>query len=255
MVRFILLGYGRTGSNLIIRNLAEHPSVRMFGELFHDSEQERERAFHALNETFGAERAERQFYREGADGAEYLREGVFYERPWNDILAVGFKMFYAHARGDANAGTAWDYLIGNEDIRVIHLSRANLLESWLSLRIASITREWVWYADSAGKRTVLPPLTLDPTECETYCNQVLAHRQWATESFRNHPTLDIEYEADIIHRFQDTMDGIHDFLGVARRPARQILEKQAKRKPREQILNYKDFEEHFRHTLYESFFR
>jgi len=255
MVRFILLGHGRSGSTLIVRSLGEHPNVRVFGELFHYSEQERERAFHALNESFGAERAERRFYREGGDGAEFLREGVFYERPWEDISAVGFKMFYPHARGDAGARRAWDYLIENKEIHVIHLSRANLLESWLSLRVASITKEWVWYAGSAGKRTQLPPLTLDPAECEAYCNQILAQRQWAAEVFRNHPTLEIEYDADIVQNYQATMDRIHDLLGVERRPARQILEKQARRKPREQILNYHDFEEHFRHTLYERFFR
>lgn len=254
MMRFILLGHGRSGSTLIVRSLEEHPNLRMFGELFHDSERERERAFHALNETFGAERTESQFYREGGDGAEYLREGVFYERPWKDISAVGFKMFYVHARGDAGARRAWDYLIENEDISVIHLSRTNLLESWVSLRVASITKEWVWYAGSAAKRTQVPPLTLDPSECEAYCNQILAQRQWAAEAFRNHPTLEIEYEADIVQRYQATMDRVHDFLEVPRRPARQVLEKQAKRKPHEQISNYRDFEEHFRHTLYESFF-
>jgi len=50
---FILLGHGRSGSTLLVRSLTEHPNVRMFGELFHYEQKERERAFHALNKKFG----------------------------------------------------------------------------------------------------------------------------------------------------------------------------------------------------------
>jgi hypothetical protein len=226
----------------------------MAGELFHYEQEERERAFHVLNKKFGPGRHEPNFYREGEDGAAFLRESVYYQRPWPEILAVGFKMFYLHARGNANLSRAWDYLIENKDIHVVHLSRANLLECWVSLTIASITKEWGWQKGAPGPRTILPPFKLDPVECENYFNQTLAHRQWAAERFKNHPAIKIEYEADIVRRFQETMDKLHDFLEIPRGQAEKILEKQAKRKPREQIINYEELKEHFRNTLYESFF-
>jgi LPS sulfotransferase NodH len=251
---FIVLGHGRSGSTLLVRSLTEHPNVRMFGELFHDTPEERERAFHALNKKFGPGRHETSFYREGEDGGAFLRDSVFYKRPWSEIMAVGFKMFYLHARGNGNVAKAWDYLAENKDIHVVHLRRANLLECWLSLKIASITKEWAWQKGAPGPRTVLPPLELDPIECENYCNQTLMHRQWASERFKDHPTIEIEYETDLVSRFQETMYELHDFLGIPRGPAEQILEKMGKRKPREQIVNYDEFKEHFRNTLYESFF-
>ena len=251
---FILLGHGRSGSTLVVRSLTEHPNVRMFGELFHYEQKERERAFHALNKKFGPGKHETNFYHEGEDGAAFLRNSVFYQRPWSEILAVGYKMFYLHARGNANVSKAWDYLIENKDIHVVHLSRANLLHSWLSLQIAHITKEWHWQKGAPGPRTLLPPLKLDPIECENYCNQTFAHRQWAIERFQDHPTIEVEYEADIVGRFQETMHKLQDFLEIPRGPAEQILEKQAKRKPSEQIINYDEFKEHFRNTLYESFF-
>jgi len=251
---FILLGHGRTGSTLLVRSLTEHPNVRMFGELFHYDQPERERAFHALNKKFGPGRHETDFYREGEDGATFLREKVFYQRPWSEILAVGYKMFYLHARGNPNVSTAWDYLINNKDIHVVHISRANLLECWVSLKIASITKEWHWQKGAPGPRTSLPSLELDPVECENYFNQTLVHRQWALERFKDHPAIEIEYEADVVGRFQETVYKLHDFLEIPRGPAEQILEKMAKRKPREQIVNFEEFKEHFRNTLYESFF-
>ncbi|HEX8560190.1 MAG TPA: sulfotransferase [Pyrinomonadaceae bacterium] len=254
MQRFIILGHGRSGSTLLARSLAGHPNVRMFGELLHDEEPERERAFRAFNEGVGTRRREPRFYREGDDGAAYLRDTVFRRRRWRDVLAVGFKMFYLHARTSPRAGTAWDYLIADTDLRVVHLARANLLECWLSLQIAHVTNEWEWRKGAPGPRTHAPPLELDPAKFEAYCNQTLAHRRWAEERFRGHPTLGIEYEADVVGRFEQTVHRIHDFLEAPRGPAERLLEKQARRKPREQIVNYDEFRDYFRHTLYEGFF-
>src|SRR5215212_2439383 len=189
---FILLGHGRSGSTLLVRSLTEHPNIRMSGELFHDEEKERERAFHALNKKFGPGRHETNYYREGDDGATFLRDSVFYQRPWNDILAAGYKMFYIHARHDSHARTAWDYLVGNKDIHVVHFTRANLLECWLSHKIAFITKEWAWQKGAPGPRTVVPPLRFDPKECETHCNRTFALRRWAAEAFKNHPSIEIE---------------------------------------------------------------
>lgn len=254
MKRFIILGHGRSGSTLLARSLTQHPNVRMFGELFHDEEPERERAFRAFNESVGPRRREPRFYRDGEDGAAYLRETVFRRRPWRELLAVGFKMFYLHARADPRVKTAWDYLVENTDVRVIHLGRSNLLECWLSLQMAHITGEWERRKGAPGPRTLVPPLDLDPAKCEAFFNQTLAHRRWAAERFRRHPTLELEYEADVVGRFEQTVRRMQDFLEAPRGPAEKLLEKQARRKPREQIVNYDEFKDYFRHTLYEGFF-
>lgn len=254
MIRFILLSNGRTGSILLQQGIGEHPSIRAFGELFHNDEQERLRAFLELNEEFGSDRAESSYYIDGEDGAEYLREGVFHERPWKDILAVGYRMFYAHAREIPNSSTAWDYLIDNTSIHVIHLTRRNLVENWLSLKIAMITKEWTWSKMSNHKRTVLPPLKMNPEQCEIYCNQVMAHREWARKVFRNHPILELEYEKDLCGRFKDSVKDVYDFLGLSPGPTRQLLDKQAQLKPSEQLANYYEFKQYFAHTIYADFF-
>lgn len=226
----------------------------MLGELFYPAQAERERAFHALNKWLGEGRAEPDFFRDGEDGAEFLKTKVFYERHDEGPRAVGFKMFYDHARESPREKRAWDYLTENVDVRVIHLTRRNMLESFLSLEIAFQTREWLRVKGAPGRPADVPPLRLDPAECETYCNRLLAQRQWARQSFRRHPLLEVEYEGDLCRRFRPTIYGIHDFLEVPRGPAVRGLEKQARRSPKEQILNYDELREYFRHTLYEEFF-
>ena len=254
MVKFLLLGHGRTGSTLIVKSLDEHPNVRMLGELFNIEEAERSRAFHALNRIYAPDKLEKRYYIEGEDAEEFLRNGVFYKRPWQEIQAVGYKMFYVHARRYPNEKTAWNYLIHNRDIRIIHLLRRNLFESFVSFKIAMITKEWKRWKGEAKPHSSVQPLQIDPKELEFYCNQIISYQLWARQSFRDHPFMEFEYETDICGRFESLMHDIHDFLDVPREPARQLLEKQAKRPLGEIVANYAQLKEHFRDTLYEEFF-
>ena len=254
MVKFIILGSGRCGSTLVVKSLDEHPNVRVAGELFHAEEQERHRAFHALNRTYLPDQQEAEYYRSGDDAAQFLERAVFYTRPWKKIWAAGFKIFYLHARGNPHEKRAWGYLLDHKDIRVVHLRRVNLLESFLSLRLAVITGEWKRWAGTPTPGIEPEPITLDPHRCQEYFNNVLTQEQWARKSFRNHSYLEIHYERDICGRFNVAMNEIQDFLGVPQMTARQVLEKQAKRSPREMIVNYDELREYFRYTLYEDFF-
>lgn len=253
MVKFILLGHGRCGSSLIVESLAEHSDVRVGGELFHCEEEARRCAFQLLKNTDPIDKREARHYRDGADATQFLEEAVFRDSR-SGVRAVGFKMFYVHARSNPNEKKAWNYLLTNKEIRVIHLIRANMLESYISLRVASITGEWERSKGSAAPRREPPQLRLEPRVCEAHFNQELAWRKWARESFRQHPFLEIEYERDVCARFEAVMNEIHDFIDVPRIHARQLLEKQARRSPREATINYEELKDYFRYTLYEDFF-
>lgn len=261
MIKFILLGYGRTGSTLLSLALREHYHVRMYEEIFNEAEEERRRSLLAgyrVCQTNGIgyqeEEGRSEFYRNGEDAARFVREEVFYERRCQEPLAVGFKIFYNQARQDRNAKKVWNYLIENKDIRVIHLTRNNLLECLLSLEIAFRTNEWTSPEGATVKRAQLPPFRLDPKTCESYFHELFVSREWAKLSFREHKTLSLEYEKDLCHDFQSTMTRVQDFLGVPRWHTEQPLAKQAKRTPREQISNYTELKEHFHCTLFEEFF-
>lgn len=252
MVKFIVLGHGRSGSTLLVLSLAEHHNILAFDELLHYDLEERRRQFFEFNNRYPDDGLKR-YYMDGEDGAEFLREVVFYDRMRKEVLAVGFKIFYIHVRDEPNSKKAWDYLTGNKDIHIIHLMRRNVIESWVSLQVALMTGEWARLQGTKPKQQRLPPLKLNPQECEAYCNQVLVYSQWAKRAFREHPLLEVEYERDVCGRFSSMMHDIHDFLDVPRRDVQLVLEKQAQRSISEQISNYSEFKEYFHHTIYEDF--
>jgi LPS sulfotransferase NodH len=254
MVKFILLGQGRSGSSLITEALAEHPDVRVAGEVFHTDEKGRRLAFQALNDAGPGDKREAQYYRDGADAWQFLEQVVFHAPPQGGLLAAGFKMFYLHARRNPAEKRAWSYLLANDGVRVIHLIRENMLESYISLRVAFLTGEWERVKGMNTQRKEQPRLRLEPKECEVYFNQELAWRKWAVESFSSHSLLEVKYERDVCARFVGVMDEIHDFIALPRRRARKLLEKQAQRAPREAVINYEELKEYFRYTLYEDFF-
>ena len=253
MVKFILLGSGRSGSSLVMESLAEHPEVRIGGEIFHCEEEPRRVAFSYFQKT-NSNGHDSPHYRSGADAKRFLEHDLFSQPFDPGVRAVGFKMFYMHARSNPQEKTAWEYLLSNKDLRVIHLIRTNLLAAYISLQVAFITGEWERFKGSTAPLPEVPKLKLDPEDCEAHFNRELAWRQWARESFRSHPFLEIEYERDICVRFEAAMNEVHDFLGISRRPARQVLEKQSRRSPREGIVNFDELKDHFRYTLYEELF-
>ena len=198
---------------------------------------------------------ENRYYRDGQDAARFLEDCVFYNHYWEPV-AVGFKLFHHQARNDENGRKAWDYLVADKDIRVIRLVRRNMLESMLSLRIAYQTNEWARLKNASRSEVLVPdPLHISPTECEDYFNEIEQFQQWTRDAFSEHQLLEIEYESDVCRSFQNTMHRIHDFLEVPRRRAQKMLQKQAQRKPAEQIVNYRELKAHFAETPYAGWFQ
>lgn len=258
MIKFVLLGHRRSGSTLLLCGLAGNRNIYMFGELFNEHEDDRRKAFASgLRNCSVAERRGMSadgFYRDGQDGAQFLRDSVFYEHYWEPV-AVGFKLFYHQARQTDGARRAWAHLIAHKDIRVVHLVRRNMLESMLSLRIAIQTNRWASLAgEDPAPAELLAPLHFSPQECEGFFSETEKSQQWARAAFREHPCIEIEYEGDLCRRFQATVHRVQDFLGVPRRRARRLLRKQAQRRPAEQIGNYAELKAHFAPTPYARWF-
>lgn len=245
LIKFIVLGHARSGSSLLSHALSEHDSIKMYGELFHESEDDRRR-YSKVGE---------RFYWDGDDGAQFLRHVVFNRRRLAGETAIGFKIFYDHARKDSNARAVWDYLASDTDIRVIHLSRKNLLEVRVSLEIALRNKRWDQPIGTQKKDTEFEPVLIGKEKCEAFFNKILAYRRWAQDCFRRHLVLEVEYEEHLCKDFQATMNKVQSFLGVPCRPAQKLLEKQASRSSHEQIINYCELKEFFRDTPYEHFFR
>ena len=256
---FILLAHPRSGSALLLRSLAEHAHIRMFGELFNDEETERKRAFREIQRCRMARRLgidKSMYYQNGEDGGQFLRERVFYERPGEGIVkAVGFKIFYEQARENLNVKKAWEYLLENKHIKVIHLTRSNLLETYLSLRIASLTNVWARAkGEPESKFSGVQPLRFEAEQCALYFDEIVAYRQWVKSRWQDHPMLELNYEDDLLTNYASAFYKVEDFSQVDHLPVEKKLEKQARCHPRERISNYDELKEYFRFTIHEKYF-
>jgi hypothetical protein len=129
------------------------------------------------------------------------------------------------------------------------------LESYFSLRVATITSEWARPKGASPKDFTLEPLRLDPEQCARSFNAIVAYREWVKTSWSGRPMLEITYEEDLRQNYCETIRAIEDFLDLDHVPAEQRLQKQARRDPREAILNYAELKEHFRYTLHEEYFQ
>jgi LPS sulfotransferase NodH len=252
MVKFVLLGHKRCGSTLLSISLSCHTNVFMFGEVFNESIEERQRAYCiGLRNCKAARRQNitaQNYYREG-DAANFLKRWVYF-RNYMDPVAVGFKMFYEHCRDDVEMRQAWSYLIAEKDIRVIHLYRRNLLETYLSLTLAMQTNKWARHKGAGGssRLTSLEPVYLSPKDCEDYFRKLAAEQEETRRNFCGHQMLEISYENNICRQYQETFDLICDFLAVPKTRTGKQLEKQAVGKPSQQISNYAELKQYFSTT-------
>jgi hypothetical protein len=163
-------------------------------------------------------------------------------------MAVGFKMFYDDCRDDPDSMKAWSYLIAHREIHIIHLFRLNLLDSLLSLSVALRTDEWTRMKETDVRPDLLDPFPLALERCENYFLNITRLRRLVREDFREHRVLELTYEHEISSGYQETYDRVCDFIGIPRESVHILLDKQAARKPSEQIKNYADLRRHFLKT-------
>jgi len=242
--RFIVLCHARSGSNVVSLGLDWNKVVKVFGEIFQASD---EPARDGLPGRLSP--AERW-----ADPARFLEQEVFAPPPTGRFRALGFKMFYEHARDGEAQRAVWTYLIDHADIKVIHLVRRNLFDCKVSLEVALRSGEWLRNSGEKSSAAPVEPFSLSPWECGQYFGQITTSRLWAAEAFAHHPMLDLEYERDVCGDFAAAMARVFDFLGVPAVSVTPPLAKQQTRRPADQILNYDELRRTFRHTLYEDYF-
>jgi hypothetical protein len=222
---------------MLIHALREHPSVRAYGEIFQDDIEARRTAY----------RGRFEIYSPDMDGGEFLRK-IYCECYFDEILSIGFKLFYEQARR-GKARTAWDYIRRRKEIRVLHLTRLRSLDAYVSLCEANVSDRWVL---ETGQKCAddMPPITLDIDACLTFLNQTYTYRAWARSAFADHPVLDLEYDADLCTNFPETMNRVQEFLGVPVIDLPQRTQKQATRPPKERVSNYSEVRRALRHTVF-----
>jgi hypothetical protein len=214
LIRFAIVGNPRTGSSHLVSMLDSHPDIACWDcELFDQGE---------------------EFERSGyASPRDFLCERVFQVNAW----AVGFKLLY-----DAMVRTPgiWDVL-KDLGIRLVHCYRANYLDGYLSLQMATVNNAFTcFYGDYTIER-----VTLDPEDCREWMELAQSIDQDLPRKALTLglPILSIEYKdlcAD--------QASVLDFLEVVRRPMNSRLQKQRNGRQAELIVNYEALKRQFTGT-------
>jgi hypothetical protein len=204
-VRFIVLGRSRVGSNFLLGHLNSHPHIIGLGEILRFEETK-------SGDVPSFLQSRKLLDLRNQDPVRFLEKEVFKKYPTR-ISAVGFKLFYYHAQNELGQ-TAWHYLKAKNEIKVIHLKRANILRTHLSWTNANSTNQW-----SKNSRVVntVEPVTLDYEEC---LDIFLKTRNWENHYdafFLDHPKTELWFE-DLANNSVSEVGRIQDFLEVDYHP-------------------------------------
>ena len=240
--KYILLCRGRTGSNYLLTLLNNHPEITCYAEPFRNAL--REKVYPLLEKL----------------GKSYMDEYIYKAFP-RYVQAVGLKIFYTHARytetdGFENSSTGygpvWDYLVDDQSLKVIQLTRTNLLRVYLSELNARNTGVW-YMTDEKDDERGFEPIYVDFEDCINTMSAIKNREREFSKLFKDHPKLDVTYEQLIDNR-EDTLKSIQQFLGVTTFRLDTSLKRQNKRSLSESIANYAELKAKFKGTEWEGVF-
>ena len=231
----------------------------MFGELFHTDIQHRLKAYRwgierRPSALLNPKRTKGWYYTDHQEGDRFLQDLVYSDPSDDRPHAVGFKLFYDHARAGREK-SVWNYIRLHEELRIIHLVRANLLDCFLSIQTAEATTVWEIELDEPGF-SEQPTLRIAPEACENYFkNLTLQRKRAASELFSpGRRVLQVEYERDVLGNFDETLNRMQEFLGVVPEALPQLLRKQATAPTRARIENYDQLRRRFEATEFAQLF-
>jgi LPS sulfotransferase NodH len=241
--RFIVLGRSRTGSNFLRGLLNSHPQVVVYGEIF----QNKKEIGWALPGFSNSARLMQEFHQEPV---KFVEKRVYKKFPPN-TRAVGFKIFYYHAQ-DEDWHPVWDYLKQQREVKVLHITRQNMLRTHLSRKLAMATDTWV---DTSGQTSRPKSVRLDYAECLQDFEQTWNWQQEYPRFFSEHEFMEIVYE-DLAADYRPVMKDVLTFLGVEANLdlIKPETFKQAQTPLSTAIENYQELKEKFSDTQWAPFF-
>jgi LPS sulfotransferase NodH len=229
--RFIIGCMGRTGSNFLASSISAHKNAIAFGELFNNTRHERIGwSYSGFDSTDSLVRLREQ------DPVQFLETAVYKKYPMS-IQAVGFKLFYYHAR-KPQWEAVWPYL-RDSSVAVLHLKRKDLLALQLSMTKALKSKKWSTRENESTKSSTI---SLSYEDCLTGFETV---RRWQ-QDFDGYFTESIEvYYEDIKQDYHGEMRRVQDYLGIEYQPTKSPLKKQETLPLHLAIANYGELKERF----------
>ena len=236
--RFIILFTGRSGSNWLTSLLDSHSEIAIYAELF---------PFDKSSNVYCPGYWQVKY--------PYIRNQIIYDpisilnaltfRGYGEnVKAVGFKFSYQHHE------KILDYLDTHRDtIKVIHLSRRNLLRSLISVKIANLRQEWLKPIDQ--KKRIKVKLSLN--ECIDYFSKIEKEKAKCEVKLSGNQTLNIYYE-DLLKDPETQLNRIQTFLQVTPNLLKSDFKKSNIFSTKQVLENYDELLDYFKDTPYAHFF-
>lgn len=220
---FIIVCSARTGSNLLASLLNTNPAIRAAGEEFGEFLLRRRPWILAQPQQYAE-----YHWRAGANPA---------------VRAVGFRLFADHCtiercsrdpvlvRSAGHAGLRrlerlWSYLAARPALRVVHLSRSNMLRQYVSLQIAQRTRQFVVIDDRRPKRT--GAVTVEPAALLRWATALTSYQKRSLTEFSHCASIAITYE-ELVSDPRTTLARIAAVLDVS--PSFQMTTRHVRQNP------------------------
>lgn len=188
-LRFAIVAHARSGSNLLVELLNQHPQVDCLGELL--SRRVRWPYLFLL-------------------GAMRRRERTVF----------GFKLLDHHLTTRQATARPETFIraLHRRGWRLIHLQRHNLLRQSLSEIVAGRRRQW--HHTSGEQQYDAPRFTLPWRRLQATLDQAAADRRWRTALLAELPHAHVMYERDLLHadQHQATADRLFAALGLPPAP-------------------------------------
>ena len=185
----------------------------------------------------------------GASARKHIAPGlshVFGPKRGHLIRAVGCKVFYDYF-DDPLLIPALDHLLKMPGLHVIHLTRQNLLESYLSLLQAQSSHQWT----GSGEQV---PVRIDIDDCIKYFKSIKVAKTTCERTISRQQMMHVTYE-NLTTRKDQTLKQVTDFLQVPGQTLGSILEKQARGGLADRIINYAEVNDALQGTPWESFLK
>jgi hypothetical protein len=221
---FIVLSAGLSGSDLLRDYLNQHASIRCLGEIFKKS---------FVNEK-GWQRLSG-----GSAELKHLHETDLVSF-WKHILerykldkpVIGAKIFYFHREDDE----IWRYFASSHT-PIIHLVRGELIDSYLSLKLAEVSGIWKQPRNKKTDAEHDRNISVDLADFENYCRRMERYIDRTRMLFGDNPSLQVDYSSLVSDR-QNSMSAVYSFLGLPDHETAPRLSKQLSRNREELITNW-----------------
>lgn len=220
---FVILCLGRTGSTHLVSLLDSHPEIRCFGELFTYQEGTLDEAYITSSRS---------------DPEDYL---THLTAPLTES-AVGFKLPMSSIRAHPDVLG----LLESPALRMVRLSRRNLLALFVSRRLLASTRVPQSTRGDYGDATVV----LDPKQCLAVFRRMEEHERYLDGIAAGKPLFRISYEELVTGQ---PLGDIQRFLGVEPVALQSPFSRIRNRSMAETVENWAEVEEALRGSPYERF--